>query len=149
MVDAAISSHCCILNSTERLELIRKSNKVAAIMGEIETDRLRIREENKRKKEAETAERAARKAAKENKRKEKEKQEREICERTMAAIKDKGINHVTRLTVPVLKYLLQYVFLSDEYKRTDLRKPELIEIVRIKYDEFESQKGEEGKSEEV
>ena len=56
MVDAAISSHCCILNSTERLELIRKSNEVAAIMGEIETDRLRIREENKRKKEAEAIE---------------------------------------------------------------------------------------------
>ena len=68
-----------------------KSNEVTAIMGEIETDRLRIREENKRKKEAETAERAARKAAKESKRKEKEKQERDVCERTMAAIKTKGL----------------------------------------------------------
>ena len=73
MVDEAIFSHCCILNSAERLELIRKSNEVAAIMGELEVDRLRIREENKRKKEAEIVERAARKAAKENQRREKEK----------------------------------------------------------------------------
>ena len=113
MVDAAISSHCCILNSTERLELIQKSNEVAAIMGEIEVDRLRIREENKKKKEAEIAERAARKAAKENKRREKEREQRDVCERTMTAIKEKGVEHINRLTVPVLKHLLQYVFLTD------------------------------------
>ena len=50
MVDAEISSHCCILNSKERLEPIRRSNEVAAIMGEIETDRIRIKEANKKKK---------------------------------------------------------------------------------------------------
>ena len=59
MVDAEISSHCCILHSKERLELIRRSNEVAAIMGEIETDRIRIKEANKKKREADEAAKAA------------------------------------------------------------------------------------------
>ena len=55
MVDGSVSSHCCILNSTERLELVRRSNEVAAIMGEIEVDRLRAKEATKKKKDAEKA----------------------------------------------------------------------------------------------
>ena len=43
------------------MELIRKSNEVAAIMGEIENDRIEVREANKRKKEADQAAKAARK----------------------------------------------------------------------------------------
>ena len=67
----------------------------------------------------------------------------------MATINEKGLDHISKLTVPVLKHLLQYVFLSDDYKRTDIRKPELIEIVRIKYEEFVSQKGEAAYSAEI
>ena len=136
LVDANISSHCCVLNSQERMELIRKSNEVAAIMGEIENNRNQRREANKRKKQDDQAAKAARKKLQQEKQKEKENKARETCEKTMELLGEKGTVHIQKLTVPVMKDLLRFVFCSEDYKRTDLRKPALIALVTSKY-EFE------------
>ena len=53
-IDSKISAHCCVLNSPERLHLITQANEVAAIMGDLEADRIakNIVNKNKRKEEA-------------------------------------------------------------------------------------------------
>ena len=118
------------------MELIRKSNEVAAIMGEIENDRIEVREANKRKKEADQAAKAARKKLQQEKQKENKNKARETCEKTMELLGGKGTVHIQKLTVPVMKDLLRFVFCSEDYKRTDLRKPALIALVTSKYEDY-------------
>ena len=48
-IDGSISSYCSILNSPERLEQIRQANKLASVLCDLESDRIRDKEEkNKR-----------------------------------------------------------------------------------------------------
>ena len=51
MIDGLVSSHCCVLNSSERLDLIKKSNQIAALMAEIEVDRTKQKEDARKQKE--------------------------------------------------------------------------------------------------
>ena len=136
MVDGSVSSHCCILNSTERLELVRRSNEVAAIMGEIEVDRLRAKEATKKKKDAEKAAKEARKKVQAEKNVERDNEARITCEKMMHLLNEKGEEHITRLTVPVLRALIRFVFQSDQYKRTDIRKPEWVLMAREMYQNY-------------
>ena len=46
-IDGYISSYCSIINSTERLEQIRQANKLASILCDLESDRMREKEEKK------------------------------------------------------------------------------------------------------
>ena len=39
IIDSGINSHCRVLNNSERIELIKKSNHVADVMGELENER--------------------------------------------------------------------------------------------------------------
>ena len=48
-IDGCISSYCSILNSSERLELIRQANKLASVLCDLESDRIRDKEEKKKK----------------------------------------------------------------------------------------------------
>ena len=54
MIDAIVLSHCCISNSDERLELVKQSNEVAAIIGDTKLDRLKLKEASKRRKMVKT-----------------------------------------------------------------------------------------------
>ena len=49
MIDGSISSWCSVLNSPERLELIRQTNELAKVLGELEDDCLQDKEEKQRK----------------------------------------------------------------------------------------------------
>ena len=40
LIDGCISSYCSILNSPERLDLIKKANKLVSVLSDIESDRL-------------------------------------------------------------------------------------------------------------
>ena len=110
MIDAIVLSHCCILNSDERLELVRLSNKFAEIMGDIEVDRLKLKEASKKKKDGENIAKAAWKKLNEEKKRNKDKLSREICKATMKDLSEKEEAHTSKLTVPVLKGLIQFVF---------------------------------------
>ena len=46
LIDSTISSHFTILNSEERMKLIKKANEVASVIADIEIDRAKKREEN-------------------------------------------------------------------------------------------------------
>ena len=48
-IDGSISSYCSILNSPERLELIRQANKLASILCGLESDRIREKEDKKKR----------------------------------------------------------------------------------------------------
>ena len=54
----------------------------------------------------------------------------------MELLGEKGTVHIQKLTVPVMKDLLRFVFCSEDYKRTDLRKPALIALVTSKYEDY-------------
>lgn len=48
-MDSQISAYCQVLNSPERLIMIRQANEVAGIIGDLEVDRLNKRNEAKKK----------------------------------------------------------------------------------------------------
>ena len=48
-IDGCISSYCFILNSTERLEHISQANKLASVLCDLESDRIRDKEDKKKK----------------------------------------------------------------------------------------------------
>ena len=48
-IDGSISSYCYILNSPQRLEHIRQANKLASVLCDLESDRIREKEEEEKK----------------------------------------------------------------------------------------------------
>ena len=48
-IDGYISSYCSINKLTERLEHIRKANKLASVLCDLESDRTREKEEKKKR----------------------------------------------------------------------------------------------------
>ena len=68
--------------------------------------------------------------------KEKEMEAKKVCEETMKELHKNGPTHIEKLTVQVLKDLIQYVFKSDEYKKDKIRKPELRAITRSHYEAY-------------
>ena len=48
----------------------------------------------------------------------------------------KGEAHISKLTVPVLKDLIQFVFRSDKYKQTDIQKPGWVVHVQRMYTKY-------------
>ena len=72
MIDAQVSSHCTILNSAERLQLIKKANEITAVMADIENQRLKKAQEMRERKEEEEAAKKLRQDARQKKQKEEE-----------------------------------------------------------------------------
>ena len=40
LIDGSISSYCSVIKSHEQLDMIKKENKLAAVLGDIESDLL-------------------------------------------------------------------------------------------------------------
>ena len=54
LIDGSITSYCYIINSTERLHMIKQENELASVLCDIESDRIGAKEEsNNRAMEAE------------------------------------------------------------------------------------------------
>ena len=49
LIDGSISSYCSILNPPEQLEQIRQANKLASVLCGFDSDRIRDKEENKKR----------------------------------------------------------------------------------------------------
>ena len=86
-------------------------------MGDIEVDRIKLKEASKKKKDGEKIAKAAQKKLNKEKKRNKDKLSREICKATMKDLSKKGEAHISKLTVPVLKDLIRFV--SDQ---TSIRK---------------------------
>ena len=136
MVDGTISSQCCVLNSEERLKLVRKANEVAAILAEIEIERIKRKEEVRKEKADKEAKKEERRKLRMEKNKQKEKEAKEVCEKTMNELAEKGAQHISKLTVKILKDLIRYVFGIDDWKDSGIRKPALKAIVECEYATF-------------
>jgi hypothetical protein len=128
MIDGNISSWCLVLNSPERLELIRQANELAKVLGELEEDCLREKEEKQRKA---LEEEKKKQECKEEKR-EKELQEREEALKTLPPLVDwlklNGPSEIPKFTVPNLCMIICFVFNDEQGKQSKLNKPELINI---------------------
>ena len=48
-VDGSVSSYCYIINSPKRLEEIRQANEFASVLCDLESDRIRGKEEKKKR----------------------------------------------------------------------------------------------------
>ena len=48
-IDGSISSYCSILNPPEQLEQIRQANKLASVLCDFESDRIRDKEDKKKR----------------------------------------------------------------------------------------------------
>ena len=48
-IDGYIYSYCCILNSPKRLEQIMQANKLASVMCDLDSYRIRYKEDNKKR----------------------------------------------------------------------------------------------------
>ena len=128
MIDATVSSHCAVLNSAERMHLIKQANEVAAVLADIELEQIQKREKSRKEKAQKEAQKKERKLAKIAKEKENEEKARVVNAQTIADIKEKGVEHIKKLTVSILKDLLVYYFKSDAHKEKGIRKPQLIQI---------------------
>jgi len=130
-IDGMVSSHCGVLNSDERLNLIRQANEVSGVMADLEAERLQKRDDQRKKKaqeESKSEERHVKKAAKE-----KEMMERGLllCRDIMEQLDIQGNVIFNSFKVSELTMLIRYQFKSDAYKKKGIKKPEL-KLVAVK-----------------
>ena len=78
---------CAVLNSAERIHLIKQANEVAAVLADIELKHIQKREQSKKEKAQKEAQKKERKLAKIAKEKEKEENARVVNVQTIADIK--------------------------------------------------------------
>ena len=123
MIDATVSLYCCILNLNKRLELVRRSNEVAAIVGDIKVDQIKLKGATKKKKDFEKVAKATQKKLKEEKRQNKDKLSHEICKATIKELIKKGEVEISKLTMPVPKDLIHLC-----YNRTTTSKPIFVNL---------------------
>ena len=136
-IDGMVSSHCGVLNSEERLNLIRQANEVSGVMADLEAERLQKRDDQRKKKaqeESKSEERRVEKAAKE-----KETMERNLllCQDIMERLDIEGDGVFNSLKVAELSMIIRYQFKSDAYKKKGIKKHELKLIAVQLYAECE------------
>ena len=114
-IDGCISSYCYILNSPERLEQIRQANKLAYVLCDLESDRIREKEE--KKKRATEVEENRRQKSEEKQVRENEDKLRglESCESLVCSVLTFGMDHINNLRVKELRVLLCYQFGSERF----------------------------------
>ena len=131
-IDGSISSYCYILNSPERLEQIRQANKFASVICDLESDRMREKEDNKKR--ATEVEKNRRHKSEENQVRENEDKLRgiESCEALVCPVLTFGMYHINILKAKELWLLLCYTFWSERLKGS----PKKVEIMETFNDLF-------------
>ena len=124
-VNGGISAHCSVLNDEKCMQLIDLSNKVAAVMANIYNNKEAEKVKSQQKKQQEDVEKDQRWIVRLEKEKEAEKKGKEVCEKVIKELDEKGSDIIRTFTVLVLKDLLRYHFWSDVYKRSGVKKAEL------------------------
>ena len=127
-IDGCISGYGSILNSPELLELIRQANKLASVMCDLESDRIRDKEE--RNKKATEVEDNRRQKYEEKQIRENEDKLRglESCEALVRSVLTFFMDHINTLKVKELRVILRYHFGSERLKGTP-KKVELLKAV--------------------
>ena len=109
-IDGSISSYCYILNSPERLEQIRQANRLASVLRDLESDRIRDKEE--KKKRATDFEENRRQKSEEKQVRENEDRLRGLdsCEALVLFVLTFGMDHINKIKVNDTCLLLRYHF---------------------------------------
>ena len=109
-IDGSISSYCSILNSPERLEQTRQANKLAYILCDFESYRMRKNEDNKNR-ETEVEENRRQKCEEKQVR---ENEDRliglESCEALVRSVLTFGMDRINNLKFKDIRVLLRYHF---------------------------------------
>ena len=136
MIDGCISSWSSVLNSSERIGLIRQSNELAKVLGELEQDREEDKEEKHQKAEQEEKD----KQEQARLRLEKEIKNREegllLLPPLLQRLREKGSSELPNFTVPQLRTIIRYEFTDEEGKTTKLNKAGLVEIAINHFDKW-------------
>ena len=120
-IKSTVSSHCRVQNSKERLVLIRQANEVAGVLGDLETDRLLKKAEQKKKRAEEEATLEERRIKKITKDKESMETALLTCSSILCDININGVLNFNSLKVDDLKSMIRYHFKSDEYKTKGIK----------------------------
>ena len=135
-IDGMVSSHCSVLNSPHRLDLIRQANEVSAVMADLEAERNDAKEERKRKNAEELERQKVRRQTKEAKDREAKRNALLKCEDIMQQLDIMGDVIFESLKVAELKMFICYQFKSDEYKEKGIKKLQLKIIATRLYMEY-------------
>ena len=127
-IDGSISSYCSILNSPERLEHIRQAKKLASILCDFESYRMRKNEDNKNR-QTEAEENRRQKSEKKQVRENEDKLRGiESCEALVHSVLTIGMDNINNLKFKELQFLLRYHFGSERLMGSP-KKVELVEAV--------------------
>ena len=129
IIDGSTSSYCSIINSPERLHMIKKVNELASVQCNIESDRLGAKEERK-KRDTEAEDQRKKKSEKKQMRDDNERLKGlETYEFLVRSVLEFGMDHINNLKVKDLRVLLCYHFGSEKLKGIP-KKVELVEAVK-------------------
>ena len=129
IIDGSTSSYCSIINSPERLHMIKKVNELASVQCNIESDRLGAKEERK-KRDTEAEDQRKKKSEKKQMRDDNERLKGlETYEFLVRSVLEFGMDHINNLKVKYIRVLLHYHFGSEKLKGIP-KKVELVEAVK-------------------
>ena len=123
-----IATYCSFLNSPERLEQIRQVNKLASVLCDLESDRIRDKEEKKKKVTEVEDNRRQKSEEKQIRENEDKLRGLEIFEALVRSVLTFVMDHINTLKVKDLRLLLRYHSGSERLKGTP-KKVELVEAV--------------------
>ena len=127
-IDGSISSYCSILNSSECVEHISQAKKLAFVMCDLDSDRMRENEEDKKRK-VEAEENRRRKSEEKQVRENKDRlRGLENCEALVHYVLTFGMDNINNLKAIDLRVLLRYHFGLESMKGSP-KKVELVEAV--------------------
>ena len=110
LTDISTSSYCSIINSPERLHMIKKVNELASVLCDIESDRLGAKEDRK-KRYTEAEDQRKKKSEQKNMRYDNERLKcLETCEFLVRSVLEFGMDHINNLKLEGLRVILHYHF---------------------------------------
>ena len=139
LIDSQVSAHCVVLNDPARLDLIKQTAEVAAVLGDLENDRLRNKSMQQIKKKQDEADKEKRRMEKQAKAAQKKQAALVSLTVIVPKMHELGPPYLKSLTVPQLKDIIIHHY-NLEYKQLIglVRKDVLAIALRLYMDENRS-----------
>ena len=129
IIDGSVSRYCAILNSTERLHIIKQANELASVICDIYSDRLGEKGDRK-KRYMESQDQSNNKYEQYQMRDYEDMLKGiETCEVFVCSVLTFFVDHINDLKVKDIRVLLSYHFVSEKLKGIP-KKVEMVEAVK-------------------
>ena len=141
IIDGNISAYSALLNSKDRMKLVKEANELASVIGAIDNEREQEKEEKKRRKLKEEALKLLRREKRDAQAAEKHREALETSRLLIADVEQYGEEHFNskKVNKQELVNLIRYFFGSDEYKDDNNKeklKNELIPVAIRLYSDY-------------